>query len=183
MFMDIILFGIQGSGKGTQARLLAEKYNYKIFETGQELRNIIKGGSELGKKVNDFISKGNLVTNEIVMEIVENFLEKNKEDKIIFDGIPRSLLQKKTMDDLLKRNNRDCKIIFLEVPKNEVLERMQERGREDDTEEIIKRRIENYENETIPVIEQYKGEKEVFSIDGFKSIDKVFKNLCATIQK
>lgn len=180
---DIVLFGIQGSGKGTQAQILAKKWNLKIFETGGELRKIMKEESMLGNKVNEIVSRGDLVPNEIVMEIVEHFLEGISEaDRVLFDGLPRSMPQKETFDALLEKKGRDTQGICLDVPRDEVVQRMKERGRADDTDEVIEKRIQNYENETVPVIEKYEAEGKMIRINGFQSIEAVTAEIIGKLE-
>jgi len=182
--MDIILFGIQGSGKGTQAQILAKKYGFRIFETGAELRKIRAEKSELGQKVREIIDRGDLVPNEIVMKIVEHFLENIAPDeKVLFDGIPRSMPQKETFDALLKAKNRVARGFFLAVPRETAIARMRGRGRADDTPEVIEKRLSNYESETLPVIKKYQSENKLTEIDGEKSIDEVAAALAAAVEK
>jgi len=172
--MDLILFGIQGSGKGTQAKILAEKYGFSIFETGAELRAIRAGDSELGRTVREIIDRGDLVPNTIVMEIVAHFLMNvSAETRVLFDGLPRSLEQKGTFDALLQSKNREVRVIFLTVPRDEAIARMLERGRADDTQEVIERRLQNYETETLPVIEAYEQEGRMTQVNGFQPIEAV----------
>ena len=105
--IDLILVGIQGSGKGTQGKLLAEKFGYKIFETGGALRAIAKEDSALGHKVKEITERGDLVPNEIVMEIVEHFFAGiSSEVPVIFDGIPRSEEQRQSLENLLQEPHR-----------------------------------------------------------------------------
>lgn len=132
--MDFILFGIQGSGKGTQGKFLAEKYGMKIFEMGAELRNLAQEQSDLGKKVNDpplsgavksIIEAGHLVPTEIIMEIIENFLSKSSSKQgIIFDGIPRSLEQAEAFDNLMQKLGREFVGIYFELSKEEAIKRL-----------------------------------------------------------
>ena len=172
---DVVIFGIQGAGKGTQGALLVEKKGLTLFETGGELRKIRQEDSELGRTVKGIMDRGDLVTNEIVMDIIANFLDNNAGKRILFDGIPRSLEQKKTFDDLLKKYDRTVEGIFLTIPRAEAIARMLERGRADDTQEVIERRIENYENETLPVINEYKDAGVVTEINGIGEIDEISK--------
>lgn len=182
MGKDILLFGIQGSGKGTQAKILAEHSGMVIFETGAELRKIREEESELGKIVREIIDRGDLVPNEIVMDIVQHFLERVPQDaRIIFDGIPRSMPQKETFDSLLAEKGRQATCLFLDVPRNEVVVRMHERGREDDTEEAIAKRIENYEKETVPVLLAYESEGDFLRINGSQSLEKVAEDIANMI--
>lgn len=181
---DIILFGIQGSGKGTQAAILAEKWNLKIFETGAELRKITKEDSELGNTVREIIGRGDLVPNEIVMDIIAHFLDGiSAETRVLFDGLPRSMPQKETLDALLKEKGRETIGVFLDVPHDIVVERMKERGREDDTDEVIARRIENYENETLPVIEKYEEEGKMLRVDGNQNIGGVQESIVEVLSQ
>jgi len=126
--MDLILFGIQGSGKGTQGKVLKERYKMEYFETGGELRRLAKENSSLGKKVKSIIEAGHLVPNEIVMEIVQNFIEHiNKNSNIIFDGIPRKMVQAKSLEKLLKKDKRDYRAIILDLSQEEAMNRLLKR--------------------------------------------------------
>ncbi|MBD3270862.1 AAA family ATPase, partial [Candidatus Peregrinibacteria bacterium] len=114
--MDLILFGIQGSGKGTQAKIIAEKYNMLIFETGKELRKVSEEQTPIGNKINDLINNGKLVSDDIIMEMLAEFLKNISNDqKIIFDGIPRTLNQKKLFDQTLNKAGRTFLAIELQV--------------------------------------------------------------------
>jgi adenylate kinase len=178
---DIIIFGIQGAGKGTQGALLAEKKDLTIFETGGELRKIRAEDSELGRTVKGIMDRGDLVTNEIVMDIIENFLNTNKNARILFDGIPRSLEQKATFDALLKKYDRSVEGIFLTIPREEAINRMLERGRADDTQEVIERRLGNYEKETLPVIREYENAGVVTEINGIGEIESISEEILKSV--
>jgi adenylate kinase len=203
--MDIILFGIQGSGKGTQGKILKDRYDMAYFETGAELRRLAKEDTDLGKKVDEIISAGHLVPNEIVMEIVENFLKKTPDDKeIIWDGVPRKMVQAKSFDDLLEKKGRNYKAVLLELSRDEAIRRLTTRRicsdckevypatydkekcekcggelvtRQDDNPESIKNRIDAYLDETMPVIEMYDDEDKLIRVDGGKSIEGVSEEL------
>jgi len=123
--MDLIFFGMQGAGKGTLGKEVAKKFNYKIFETGAELRKLAQEDSPLGQKIKSVIESGALVSNEIVMEIVQNFMNQiSKDEKILFDGIPRSEVQAKTLNELLEKNNRNYKAVLIDIKKETALERL-----------------------------------------------------------
>lgn len=173
MSKDIVIFGMQGSGKGTQGEILAKKHGFTIFETGKELRKIREEDSDLGRKVKSIMDRGDLVTNFIVMEIVENFFVNNKDKKILFDGIPRSMEQKETFDEVLKKYDRTINGIYLVLDEKTAIERMLERGRSDDSLEVIKKRLENYNKETIPVINKYIEEGIMTEIDAKGSIEDI----------
>jgi len=200
--MDLIFFGIQGSGKGTQSQIAAEKFDLRIFETGAALRQIAGEASPLGQSVKQTIESGNLVTNEIVMNVVADFLRKHESQRILFDGIPRSLEQKGTFDTLLKSAGRDFAGVLIEISKEQAMARLLGRRicrdckkvfplsfsgescdacggllqkRSDDKEQAILRRLENFENETLPAIENYRKELpgRFFTIDGQQSVEAV----------
>ncbi len=171
--MDLLLFGMQGAGKGTQGKIIAEKRGFVIFETGGALRKIREEDSDLGKTVKDIMDRGDLVTNEIVMDIIENFLSQNLSSRILFDGIPRSLAQKKTFDALMQKYKRTLQGVYLTLPREEAIGRMLLRGRSDDTPEVIERRLANYEKETLPVIQEYMAQGVLVELDGSGSIEEI----------
>lgn len=125
---DIILFGIQGSGKGTQGKILAEKFNLDVFEAGAELRALANSSSPLGQKVREIINSGQLVSDEIIMDVIENFLRNvPREQSVIFDGIPRRLSQQKLFDNLMERLGRNPIAIYIEISDDEVFKRLNNR--------------------------------------------------------
>jgi adenylate kinase len=122
---DIILFGMQGSGKGTQARILSDKHGYKIFETGGQLRQLASEDSELGRKVKEITTAGKLVDNEIVMEIVANFLQNLSEgEQAIFDGIPRSESQRVSLEEEFIKVGRKPLAVYISLTREEALKRL-----------------------------------------------------------
>lgn len=179
---DLILVGIQGSGKGTQAKLLAQKFNYEIFETGGALRAIAKEDSELGRKVKEITERGDLVPNEIVMEIVEHFLEGvNDDTPVIFDGIPRSDAQRESLEKLIQAHGREFVALEIKLSDEEAMKRMMHRaqteGRADDTPEVMKKRIENFYAYTAPLLEVWRGKGKLISIDGEQEIEEVTRDI------
>lgn len=123
--MDLILFGMQGAGKGTQGKILAERYGLEIFETGNELRKLAKEDSELGKKVKSIIEAGHLVSNTVVMEIVENFVNNLSAGKnILFDGIPRKTEQAESLNGLLDKHNREYIAVIIDISRETALKRL-----------------------------------------------------------
>lgn len=196
--MDIILFGMQGAGKGTLGKSLASRYNLQIFETGGELRKLSQQDSTLAKKVKSIIEAGHLVPNEVVMEIVENFMENIPTNaQILFDGIPRQTGQAKTLNDLLKRRNRNYIALLIEISRETALKRLTTRRickicktvyssdyketackcggelvtRSDDNPEAIKTRLQAFETETLPAIKMY--EENLLTINGEGHIQEV----------
>jgi adenylate kinase len=184
--MNLIFFGIQGSGKGTQAKLLAEKFGYVIFETGGELRKLASQDTELGQKVKSIINAGHLVSSELVMEIVENFLKQNSDKQIIFDGIPRNQDQQDMFINLLESHNIEYLAIHFKLEKEEALNRLYKRaeieGRADDNEESIQRRINIFYTETLPIIEQYQNKNHLLEIDASPTIEKIFAVLTQKLE-
>lgn len=190
--MNYVLFGIQGSGKGTQAKIIANKHNYTIFETGAELRKLAQEESPLGQKVKSIIESGNLVSNETVMEIVENFVNSQpQEQKIIFDGIPRQKVQAESFNSLMLKLGKEFKCILIEVSKSEAVKRMLSRTiikdgkevkRKDDNPEAIEKRLQIYFDETYPVIESYKEQNQLISINGEQSIEDVTTEIFTKIE-
>ncbi len=202
---DIILFGIQGSGKGTQGKILAAKYSLEIFETGSELRKLSEQDTDLAKKVKSIIEAGHLVPNEVVVEIIENFMQHLEPGKsVLFDGIPRKKDQAGSFEEVMKRNNRKFMGVFMALSQDQALERLLARRicekcksvflknytketcencggklitRSDDNPESIKNRFKAFNEETMPVIEDYKNRKLMIEVDGTKSVEEVSQEL------
>ncbi len=187
--MDLVLFGIQGSGKGTQAKKLAAEFGYDIFEAGGELRKIAASVSELGQTVKSFIDAGDLVPHEIIMQVVkEAILKRPKTQKILFDGIPRDLNQMKDFDAIMKEVGRGFTVIHLLLDPEEGLRRIFGRakleGRADDAdEEIIRKRMKTFTEKTVPVLETYKKKGLVTEIDGMKGVDEVYAKMKGLVPK
>jgi len=182
--MDIVLFGIQGSGKGTQAKIIAEKFNCKVCEMGAQLRELAKEDSELGIKVKTLIEAGHLVPADVILEIVENFVKGlSANDIALFDGIPRNENQKIRFDEVMKKYQRDFIGIQIEIPEEETIKRLLSRGRNDDNVDSIKNRIHHFNTETLPIIEDYKNLNKIVSINGFQSVDEVSKDIITVLEK
>lgn len=204
--MDYVLFGIQGSGKGTQGKILAEKLNAAYFETGGELRRLASENSPLGKKVKSIIDAGHLVPNEVVMEIVEHFVKtKAAARAAVFDGIPRNAKQNATFEALLKKMGRDYTGIYFELSREDAEHRLLKRRicvecknvypanypkelacekcggelavRADDNADSIRTRLDIFYKETLPVIENWKQRGKMISVNGTGTIEQVTKGL------
>jgi adenylate kinase len=172
--MNVVIFGIQGSGKGTQAKIMAERYNLATFETGEECRRLAKEDSPLGRKIKKIVEGGNLVSAQVIMEILDHFLAQVPADRnIIFDGIPRNQKQQKEFDKILKKWKREFVALNIQIPEEETLKRLYARGRHDDTTEIIRNRIGIFQKNTTPVIEKYRTQHKVIDINGNQKIDQV----------
>ncbi len=185
--MDLLLFGIQGSGKGTQAKRLAKDFGYYIFEAGGELRKIAASGSELGQTVKSYIDHGKLVPHEIIMKVVQEAIESlPKDQKILFDGIPRDDAQMRDFDAIMKAQNRPFRAIHLELDPEEgvkrILGRAKQEGRADDAnEDIIRRRMNTFVEKTMPVIEAYRKWGIVTDIAGDRPMDDVYWDISKVV--
>ena len=185
--MDLVFFGIQGSGKGTQAKRLAKEFQYYIFEAGGELRKIAATGSELGNTVKGFIDNGELVPFPIIMQVVKAaILAQPKDQKILFDGIPRDEDQMLAFDEILELAGRDFLCIHILLTKDEALERIRGRakteGRADDADETkVLRRMDLFEDKTKPVIRKYAAEGKVIEIDGKGSVEEIYERIKGAI--
>jgi adenylate kinase len=187
---NIILFGPPGSGKGTQSEKLVEKYGLIHLSTGDLLRKERKLKTPLGIEAQQFIDKGQLVPDEVVIGMISSALDENpKAQGFLFDGFPRTVAQAEALDRLLELKKSEISIVlFLEVEEEELIKRLVHRGktsgRTDDADENIQRkRQEVYKNETLPVAAYYSKFKKVVTIDGMGTIDEIFSRLSSQIDK
>jgi adenylate kinase len=187
---NIILFGPPGSGKGTQSEKLVEKYGLIHLSTGDLLRRERKLRTPLGIEAQQFIDKGQLVPDEVVIGMISSALDENpKAQGFLFDGFPRTVAQAEALDRLLELKKSEISIVlFLEVEEEELIKRLVHRGktsgRTDDADENIQRkRQEVYKNETLPVAAYYSKFKKVVTIDGMGTIDEIFSRLSSQIDK
>lgn len=188
--LNLVLFGAPGSGKGTQSEKLIDKYGLHHISTGEVLRKHIKEGSELGKTADSYISKGQLIPDELMINILRAELEKIIKDSkgVIFDGFPRTIPQAEALELMLKDMGVDLHgVVGLEVPEDELVQRMLQRGiqtgRADDNLETIKNRLQVYHDQTEPLKEHYTGKGKYMKINGLGSIDDIFSNISSEIEK
>jgi adenylate kinase len=187
--LNLILFGPPGSGKGTQSEKIIEKYGLVHLSTGDILRNEIANQTELGLKAKAIMDKGELVSDEIVIGMIENKLEANKQAKgFIFDGFPRTVAQAEALGALMISHKQSISVMVgLDVPKDELIERLlkrgQESGRADDNLETIENRIAVYQKQTSPVMSYYNEQKKLRLINGLGSIDDIFERIVDVIAK
>jgi adenylate kinase len=185
--MDLVIFGIQGSGKGTQAKRLCTEFGYTYFEAGGELRKIAASGSELGNTVKSYIDVGKLVPHEIIMRVVEETIRgKKAEQTIVFDGIPRDADQMRDFDAIMRRLERAFRCIEIVLDPEEgvrrILGRAKTEGRKDDMDEAtIRRRMALFAEKTRPVIEAYRAQGKVTDIDGRGTMEEVYERVKAAI--
>lgn len=188
--INIVLFGSPGAGKGTQAVRLQEKYNLKHISTGDVFRYNIKNQTELGKLAKSYIDEGQLVPDEVTINMLHSEVEKNKEAQgFIFDGFPRTTAQAEDLDKLLaSKNAKVDAMLALEVKDEIVVNRLLERGKisgrkDDANEEIIRKRIKVYYEQTDVVKQYYKKANKYFKIDGEGSIDDITRRLSKVINQ
>lgn len=183
--MNLVIFGAPGSGKGTQSERLIERYGLHHISTGELLRNHIARGTELGKVADAFISKGNLIPDELMLDILEHELDSHPEAKgVIFDGFPRTVPQAEALEKMLeKRGTKVHGVIGLEVPEEELTERLIKRGlasgRSDDNEQTIAKRLDVYRRQTEPLKEYYNRRLAYYPVNGSGSIDSIFDSIAA----
>lgn len=176
----LVFYGIQGSGKGTQAKLLEKDYNYVVFSTGNELRQHVQNQTELGKIVEPIINSGQHVSDEIIVELVKDFYQNNSDKNIIFDGVIRNTNQYKTIQNFFQENNIKTIAVYLDLDKESAIERIMSRaekeGRQDDNLESAQKRIELFFEKTTPVIELYPSEQ-IVKINAKQSIQDVYAEM------
>jgi adenylate kinase len=188
--INLILFGPPGAGKGTQSAKIIEKYSLAHIATGDLFRKHLREGTPLGKLAQDYMSKGNLVPDQVVIDMVDDKINTSgKIGGIIFDGFPRTIPQAEALDNLLKAKNSPIKVLIeLVVPEDELRKRLAERAlkenRPDDAKPaVIENRIAVYKTETAAVADYYKNHNKYASVIGVGSIEDIFKNICREIDK
>lgn len=188
--MNIVLFGGPGSGKGTQSEKLIDKYGLHHISTGEVLRDHIKRETELGKIAKKYIDEGQLIPDDLMIDILDDVLEKEAKEKpgVIFDGFPRTIPQAEALNELLKKRGKELHaVVGLEVPDDELVKRMINRGkmtgRADDNEETIKKRLNVYHNQTSPLRDHYKKQNKYVAIDGDKEIEHIFNAITKELDK
>ncbi len=186
---NIALFGPPGAGKGTQSRKLIEKYNLAYISTGDILREEITAGSKLGMQAKSVIEKGGLVSDEIIVQIIEKKIKTNTEvNGFLFDGFPRTIVQAYILEGLLLKLNTSLNcMVRLEVPQDVLMKRMLERAKKekriDDTTKVIENRLMEYKNKTIPVADFYKEKGIKYSVNGVGSVDDIFERITNVVEQ
>ena len=189
--LNIVIFGAPGSGKGTQSDKLIDHYNLFHISTGDVLRDNIRRGTELGKIAKGYIDQGQLVPDELIIDILAQVLDENKDQAaqgVIFDGFPRTIPQAEALEQLLAdRGAQIDAVVGLEVPEEELIKRIllrgQMSGRADDNEETARKRLEVYHNQTSPLKAYYEEQGKYRAINGLGSIDGIFELIKEALDK
>lgn len=187
--LNIVIFGAPGSGKGTQSARIVEKYGVSHISTGDVLRAEIKKGSELGKVAKGYIDQGQLLPDALIIDILASVLDSLKDSRgVIFDGFPRTIPQAEALKEMLSERGQDVSVMLdLDVPEDELIDRLikrgQESGRADDNLETIKKRLTVYSEQTSPLKDFYKAEGKYQHINGVGSMDAIFDEIASVISK
>ena len=187
--LNIVIFGAPGSGKGTQSERIVEKYGINHISTGDVLRAEIKNGTELGKTAKGYIDQGQLIPDELMIDILASVFDSFKDIKgVIFDGFPRTIAQAEALKKMLAERGQDVSVMVdLDVPEEELMVRLIKRGKDsgraDDNEETIKKRLHVYHSQTAPLIDWYKNEKKYQHINGLGTMEGIFAEICEAVDK
>lgn len=182
--MNLVIFGGPGSGKGTQSARLIDNYGLYHISTGELLRDHIKKGTEIGRTADGYISKGQLIPDDLMISIIEEVLDKEAKDKkgVILDGFPRTIPQAEALEEFLRNRGTDVHaVVGLEVPDEELTQRLIKRateaGRSDDNPETIKKRLDVYHSQTQPLREHYISKGKYIPINGTGNVDEIFHSI------
>lgn len=186
--LNIIICGAPGCGKGTQSDLIVDRYSLKHLSTGDLLRKEIEEKTELGVIAERYISKGNFVPDEMIIDMLIKCVDNQSENTkgIILDGFPRTVAQAEALEYLLeKRNKKTTILIDLHVDNQELINRLLKRGetsgRSDDNLETIKKRLDIYQEKTLPVSDYYRNLNKYAAIDGKGSVDEIFSRISVVL--
>ncbi|MEA5600305.1 adenylate kinase [Nostoc sp. UHCC 0252] len=175
----LIFLGPPGAGKGTQAQALAEHLNIPHISTGEILRQAMKEQTHLGIKAQNYVNSGELVPDQLVQDLVQERLNQpDAENGWILDGFPRKVTQAAFLEELLEKIHQSGeRVVNLDAPDDVVVERLLARGRKDDTEEVIRRRLQVYRDETAPLIDYYRDRQKLLTVNGNQSQEEVTDEL------
>ena len=185
--MNLLLLGPQGSGKGTQAKRIAEAYDLAHVASGDMFRAAIAAGTPLGRRVEPLLAAGSLVPDELTIEVIrERLAQEDAREGFVLDGFPRTMAQARALDELLAEIGRELTVVLAlhvsdAVSVERLLRRAQEEGRVDDTPEAIARRLAIYHEQTEPLIEYYRAQDRLVPIDGEGTVNEVFAQIEAAL--
>jgi adenylate kinase len=189
MSLNVLLLGPQGAGKGTQAKRISAEYGIPQIASGEILRAEMAAGTELGQRVQEVYDRGDLVSDDLMIELIRNRLEQpDTEPGFILDGFPRTTVQAEALDSMFSDIGRSFNVAFaLQIPDEVAFERLRLRaeleGRADDTDEAIKRRLDNYHRETEPLIEHYRTRGNLVPVRGNRTENEVFADIQAALEQ
>jgi adenylate kinase len=181
--LEVLLLGVQGSGKGTQAKRIASEYGLAHIATGDILRHAMADGSELGRRVQPIYDRGELVPDDLMIELIKERLQaEDTREGFILDGFPRTMPQAEALDSMLSEIDRRLLVVFeLQVPDEVAIDRLTRRaadeGRPDDTPEAIAKRIDLYHRETEPLVSHYRLAGNLVGIHGDRPENEVFAEI------
>ena len=189
MALNVLLLGPQGAGKGTQAKRISSEYGIPHIASGEILRNEIAAGTELGRRVKDVYDRGDLVSDDLMIELIRTRLEQpDTEGGFVLDGFPRTTVQADALDSMFNEIGRNFSVVFaLQIPDEVAFARLRRRaqieGRGDDTDEAIRRRLDNYHRETAPLIEHYRTRGSLVPIHGDRTENEVFAEIQQALEQ
>ena len=189
MALNVLLLGPQGAGKGTQAKRISAEYGIPHIASGEILRAEMDAGTELGERVKDVYDRGDLVSDDLMIELIRNRLEQpDTESGFVLDGFPRTTVQAEALDSMFNDIGRNFSVAFaLQIPDEVTFDRLRRRaeleGRADDTDEAIQRRLDNYHRETEPLIEYYRTRGNLVPIHGNRSENEVFAEIQRALEQ
>jgi adenylate kinase len=187
--LNVLLLGPQGAGKGTQAKRISAEYDIPHIASGEILRAEMEAGTELGRRVRDVYDRGDLVSDDLMIELIRTRLaQPDTEAGFILDGFPRTTVQAEALDEMFGDIGRSFSVVFaLQIPDEVAFERLRKRaeieGRADDTDEAIRRRLENYHRETEPLIEYYRARGNLVPIHGDRTENEVLAEIQSALEQ
>ena len=187
--MRLIFMGPPGAGKGTQAQVVAERYSIPAISTGDIFRKNVSEGTELGVQAQRFMDAGEYVPDELTNLMVRNRIDEPDADRgFLLDGYPRTLAQVEELDGMIKHTGHVLDaVVVLTVDKEELVQRLLQRaeteGRADDTEDVVRRRYEVYDDQTAPLIDVYRDRGLMIEVDGMGEVDEVSQRIFDALDK
>ncbi len=187
--LNVVIFGAPGSGKGTQSELIVENFGLTHISTGEVLRGEIERQTDLGKIADEYISKGQLIPDDVIIKVLGNLIDRNPNSKgFIFDGFPRTIAQGEALDKILKERSMQVTVVLnLDVAEEELVQRLLKRGEEcgrcDDNLETIQARLRVYHAQTEPLKEFYKKRGQHINIKGIGSVEDIYAKIHEVLDK